>query len=98
MTNEVALDVAYHLEFEKSFLSIGIKVGVVNYDFDQAIIRTTTIGDNSFVFDGEGGLNLILVLEFITIGLDGMQDSPSHGLLKMKALTYKDIIMVLWEE
>ena len=50
----VALDVAYHLEFEKSFLSIGIKLGVVNYDFDQAIIRTTTIGDNSFVFDGEG--------------------------------------------
>ena len=42
----VALDLSYHLEFEKAFLSIGIKLGVVNYDFDHAIIRTTTIGDN----------------------------------------------------
>ena len=50
----VALDLAYHLAFKKAFLSVGIKIGVVNYDFDQSIIRTTTIGDNSFVFDDEG--------------------------------------------
>ena len=53
-SSRVALDLAYHLEFEKAFLSIGIKLGVVNYDFDQSIIRTTNVGDNSFVFDGEG--------------------------------------------
>ena len=53
-SSRVALDLAYHLEFEKAFLSIGIKLGVVNYDFNQSIIRTTNFGDNSFVFDGEG--------------------------------------------
>ena len=80
------------------FLSIGIKLGVVNYDFDQAIIRTTTLEIIHLFLMVKESSNLILVLEFITIGLDGMQDSPSRGLLKMKALTYKDIIMVLWEE
>ena len=34
-SSRVALDLAYHLEFEKAFLSIGIKLGVVNYDFDH---------------------------------------------------------------
>ena len=53
-SSRVALDLAYHLALEKAFLSIGIKLGVVNYDFDQSIIRTTDVGDNSFVFDGEG--------------------------------------------
>ena len=58
----VALDLAYHLEFEKAFISIGIKLGVVNYDFDHAIIRTTTIGDNSFVFEAEGEFKSNIVL------------------------------------
>ena len=43
-----------YLALEKAFLSIGIKLGVVNYDFDQSIIRTTNVGDNSFIFEGEG--------------------------------------------
>ena len=80
---------------KKAFLSIGIKLGVVNYDFDQSIIRTTNVGDNSFVFDGEGEFK-----SNIGFGMyyhqtkNGMQDFQSHGLLKMKVLTYKDIIMV----
>ena len=92
-SSRVALDLAYHLALKNLFYQLASKLGVVNYDFDQAIIRTTDVGDNSFVFDGEGEFKSNIGLEFITIDQNGMRDFQFHGLLKMKVLTYKDIII-----
>ena len=94
----VALDVAYHLEFENLFYQLASNWELSTMILIRQLSEQQPLEIIHLFLTVKGNSNLILVLEFITIGQDGMQDSPSHGLLKMKALTYKDIIMVLWEE
>ena len=53
-SSRVAIDLAYHLPINDAYLSIGIKTGLTNYNFDENIIQTTTPNDLAFTFDEEG--------------------------------------------
>ena len=53
-SSRVAIDLAYHLQINSSYLSIGIKTGFNNFNFDENVIQTTTPNDLSFTFDDEG--------------------------------------------
>ena len=69
-SSRVAIDLAYHLQINSSYLSIGIKTGFNNFNFDQNVIQTTTPNDLSFTFDDEG--------EFLpNIGFGFYYHSPS---------------------
>ena len=48
----VAADVSYHLPTERSsFLSLGLKLGVANINFDTSILSTSTPNDVAFSFE-----------------------------------------------
>jgi type IX secretion system PorP/SprF family membrane protein len=50
-SSRVAVDLAYHLPMKAAFLSLGIKAGIHNFNFDQSIIQTTVPNDLSFNFN-----------------------------------------------
>jgi len=53
-SSRIAIDLAYHLQINSSYLSIGIKTGSNNFNFDENVVQTTTPNDLSFTFDDEG--------------------------------------------
>ena len=97
--SRVAIDLAYHLQINSSYLSVGIKTGFNNFNFDENVIQTTTPNDLSFTFDDEG--------EFLpNIGFGFYYHSPRWytrdflclGLLRTKVLTFKGITSAYWED
>ena len=53
-SSRLAIDFAYHLPINNSYLAIGIKTGMTNFDFDDGMIQTTEANDQAFTFDDEG--------------------------------------------